>query len=188
MRRQKFAIGLIVLLCGELICQLAPKGVDSSTCAFSEIYRKTGWRIPGVVGSQEARLESMEMQVPGFPPSEKSPIARAALSTMPGVFVTRMKAGDSNLEIELPYCSLSEPGRLVVGETKAVTVEHLWKFDFNGKVFAYGLDYVVRTNPPSLAFGQVLFYDRDGTGIFSVAKRPKPSLFRSLEVPEWAKR
>jgi hypothetical protein len=185
-RRQKFSIGLLVLICGELFCQPSPKGADSSTCVFAEIYDAAGWRIPGVAGSQEATVERTEPELPGVPRSEK-PIARVALPAMSGVFVTEMKPGQSDLELALPYCSLSDLGRLVVGETKPITVHHLWKFDLSGKVFAYGLEYVVRTNPPSLAFGQVLFYDPDGTGTFTVAKRPKPFLFRSLEVPAWAK-
>jgi len=67
------------------------------------------------------------------------------------------------------------------------------RFDFNGKVFAYGINYEVELMGPgglrsSLEYVPVVFYDTDGTGHFTLLKYATGSMFRSLEVPEWTKK
>jgi len=93
------------------------------------------------------------------------------------------------MELALPYCSRLHLGALMVDEiTRIAAIERLWRIDFNGKIFAYGLEYLVKDYPQSLGtVGQVVFYHVDGKGTFTVAKKPKLDIFASLEVPAWAK-
>jgi hypothetical protein len=186
MLRAGLVFAFIVLTCEALFSQSAG-GTSATTCGFSEIYRPSGWRIPGVVGSSEKIMKSKEIELPGILPPPQQRVARASLSNIPGVFATQMQPGNSDLKIPLPYCSPDYPGRLISDESKPVRVLQLWRFDFNGKVFAYGIEYTPATNPPILAFGQVLFYDLDGTGTFTVARIPKVYFFAAVEVPKWAK-
>ena len=142
-------------------------------CDFSEIFRYEGWKIPGLKGAT--------------PKGNRVDLAR-----FHGVFATELNAGKSDLILVAPECVDNTPGRLAV-RTWPVRVLELWRFDFNGKVFAYAADY----EPQSIVDGiphqtlklvSVLFYDVDGSGLFKIMKYDSPGPIHSLEVPEWAKK
>lgn len=156
--------------------------VIGKICAFAEIYKSDGWTIPGLAGSKEAIIRKDEVQIPGVAATQPR-TARASLSGMPGVFATRLEPGYSDVQVDFPYCSADQEGRLVLQSTTA-KVTQLWRFDFSGKVFAYGVVYV--SPNPSLSSVRVFFYDPDGAGRFSVAKYPK-MFFASLELPGWVR-
>jgi hypothetical protein len=95
----------------------------------------------------------------------------------------------------LPKCSQEIPGRL---DMPAVTVRVLkmQKVDFNGKVFAFVVDYepqFMENGVPhgTLGFVQVVFLDVDGSGRFTVMRYNLPlrkTFLFSPDIPEWVKR
>jgi len=153
-----------------------PKSSEMSTyslCYFSEVYQQDGWRMPGVVGAAPKGI-------------------RMSLTNIPGVFVTDLKAGKSDLKWTILACSRDIPGRLLA-RPKPVRVLKMERYDFKGKVFAYEADYepqIVEDGVPhrTLEFVPVIFYDIDGSGLFRVMRYRRIVPPWSLEVPEWAKK
>jgi hypothetical protein len=149
-----------------------PEAVEK-LCRFSEVYRREGWKIPGVSGAA---------------PKGR----RLALENLPGTFVTYLVAGKSEERIVLPDCQ-RDSGRLTIREIP-VRVLALSRVDFNGKVFAYTASYEPQTvlnGVPhrSMEVVQIVFYDVDGSGRFPIMKYDMQGLFiNSPDVPDWAKR
>lgn len=151
-------------------------------CGFSELYQWEGWKIPGLSGasSKEARvpLVSHTEGVEGNVTSE--------------IFVTPLNAGKSDLQLTVLQCSRDFPDRLVVRFVRVKALE-MWQFDFNKKVFAYGVRYEPQIATGGIPHGtleylQVIFYDIDGAGRFTAMRYQNTRLFQSLKVPEWVKR
>jgi hypothetical protein len=157
----------------DLRAQLPTSESTEKHCNFSEVYREQGWTIPGASGA--------------VPKGD-----RLTLSNIPGVFVTEMNAGKSDLSLMLFACPQDFPGRLTV-RTSPVRVLAMSKFDFKGRVYAYAAQYepqvVVNGSPQrSLGFVQVIFYDVDGAGLFKVMKFEYLHLLQAVEPPEWTKK
>jgi hypothetical protein len=88
-------------------------------------------------------------------------------------------------------CSPASPGRIDF-RLRLVKVLELWRCDFQGRVFAYGARYEpqgVQGGKPyrTLESISVLFCDVDGSGKFVSMRYPSGLLFKTLEVPDWAK-
>jgi hypothetical protein len=148
-------------------------------CGFSEMYRPEGWKIPG-------RSDAV-------PKSERMSLKTSPGGVVEGVFVTEMKA-KSISNLLLPECSHESPGRLSLSSV-TVRVLKMWKVDFNGKVFAYVVDYepqfIQSGHPhPTLCFVSVVFIDVDGSGFFKVLRYNLPlqkSFLFSPDIPQWAR-
>jgi hypothetical protein len=113
-------------------------------------------------------------------------------SVNPGFFATPLKAAKSDLRLIMLGCSRDVPDRLVV-RIVPVRVLEMWRLDFNGKVFAYGVQYEPQSESGgvlhrTLEYVQLIFYDVDGSGRFTVMRNQPTRLFQSLKIPEWAKR
>jgi hypothetical protein len=170
-------------LCALSLALLSPSGLATygqgseaveKLCRFSEVYRAEGWKIPGVSGAAPKG-------------------GRLALQNLPGTFLTDLVPGKSDQRMVLPNCQQDFPGRLAIREAP-VRVLAMSRVDFNGRVFAYTARYEPQTlvnGVPhrSMEFVQVVFYDVDGSGRFTVMKYDMQGLFlNSPDVPEWAKR
>lgn len=177
------AAAMLQFACQDnLSAQTGSPESDPQQCSFSGVYQQGGWTIPGLSGA-----------VPNGP--------RAALvyrvngvedPKLSGVFSTTLRAGIAHSNLTLLRCSHDAPGQLIARFLPVKTLE-MRRFDFNGKVFAYGINYEVELMGPgglrnSLEYVPVVFYDTDGSGHFTLLKYATSSMFRSLEVPEWAKK
>lgn len=110
-----------------------------------------------------------------------------------GVFVTEMKAM-SITNLLLPRCSQESPGRLSLTSV-AVRVLKMRRVDFNGKVFAYVVDYepqITESNGThrTLCLLSVVFMDIDGSGLFKLLRYNgtlRKSFLFSPDIPQWAR-
>ncbi len=176
MRRLIFVLVLIFLsrsASQELTSQPYDSKPADKRCDFAEVFRYEGWRIPGLRGAT--------------PKGNRVDLAR-----FHGVFATELNAGKSDLNLVAPEFVDNTPGRLAV-RTWPVRVIELWRFDFNGRVFAYAADYesqsmVDGVPHQSMRLVSVLFYDVDGSGLFKIMKYDSLGPIHSLDVPEWAKK
>jgi hypothetical protein len=159
--------------------QVPTSKAGEMACQFSEMYRSEGWKIPGRSGA--------------VPKGSSFALSVSPGGVIPGVFVTEMKSGKALSNLLFPKCSPDSPGRLIVREGP-VRVLHMSKVDYQGRVFAYIVEYepqIVESGKPTrtLGFVQVVFLDTDGSGRFSVMKYDDRGFFlASPDVPEWAKR
>jgi hypothetical protein len=162
------------LVRAEPLAHLLSSEPSEKQCGFSELFRPEGWKIPGISGAV---------------PKGKA----FALASVPSISILDMQAGKSDRNLLLPMCSRDFPGRLIIRATP-VRVLAMSRVDFKGKVFAYTAQYEPQTEADgvphrSLEYTQVVFYDVDGSGRFSVMKYDMKGLFlRSPDVPEWAMR
>ncbi len=142
-------------------------------CQFSSILKNDGFDVPGVDGA-----------VP------KSPRARYKSDNLQEiVYATMMKPGGEPSNIIWLHCARDLPGVTQI-QTIDVEVLQLWKFDVDGKVFAYGLTagWVGREDKTGklVRLGTAedkLFYDTDGSGKFKLMKNADFPFF--IEVPRW---
>jgi len=140
-------------------------------CNFSEVFRKEGWSIPGLKDAKRS--------------------LHGEFKNIPGVFVTVLIPPDENsFTITDMSCSREHEGRLELVE-RAIQIQKLWEFDFNGKVFGYRVLYnweaVENGRRYSVgATSDIVFYDLDGSGKFTLRKSFLP--ISSIIVPEWAKK
>jgi len=148
--------------------QETPKpDASPKTCSFSEVYRDEGWLIPGLKGA--------------------TPNTRGRLQQIPGVFVTTLSPTDKgDLTITEPRCSRDHEGRLEMRD-QPMRIKILWAFDFNGKPFAYRLQYGKEAieNGRRYSVGaarDIMFYDIDGSGKFTLYSDFGPT----IAVPDWA--
>jgi hypothetical protein len=153
-----------------------PQQVNSSpSCSFSEIYREDGWTVPGRVGAK---------------PKGK----RAELSTLPGVFVTKLEPTQSEADFTEVWCPPDHPGRVEVDQVPIKIVD-LWSYDLDGRVFAYRLLYArerIEANGTREDTGMVIalyFYDVDGSGKFTMILGAKQGIgyFVPSFMPDWVK-
>jgi hypothetical protein len=158
--------------CLDISARRTQSGWNANLCSFSEAYRAEGWKIPGLLGA-------------------KKKTERASLSTHPEVFATMLDPGESEVELMSPKCPREFPGRLTL-DTQPIKITELWKFDIAGKVFAYGVKFThqaiengVRIN--RLAVSQLIFYDTDGSGSYTLLKYPQRTILVSIDVPAWVK-
>jgi len=178
---RQIRLGLLFALLSTLLCVVAAgeSGKETGTqcdCHLTSLYNKSGWAIPGLEGS-----------------SEKSPRASYGADNGKGqVFVTRMKAGPKPAAITWLHCSARFEGTT---EVQALDVDalELWAFDVDGKVFAYGVT-AGWLGPPDASghraqigsVSDVLFYDMDGSGKFTLMRYTKVPF--APEIPEWLKK
>jgi len=166
----------------RLFDQPAPILHSNVQCGFSEVYQRDGWRIAGLSGATDGGPRAaLTLHTEGKEDESKQ-----------GIFVTSLNAGKLDLRLTVLQCSQDFPARLVI-RVVSVRVLEMWRFDFDGKIFAYGARYEPQTVPrrgvphSTLEYVQVVFYDVDGSGRFTVMQYQNSRLFQSLEVPEWAK-
>jgi hypothetical protein len=176
MLRAGFAAILLVVGTAQLIAQEPAKSDATPACSFSEIYRKDGWTVPGVSGAKVKQ--------------------RGKLGNISGVFVTVLKPVEAETNIAEIWCPSDHPGRLVVDD-RPIRILALWSYDFDGRLFAYRINYALQTidngtrNELAAAIA-VFFYDTDGSGRFTVSDGGKSVNGRGLGylpsfIPDWAK-
>jgi hypothetical protein len=175
-----FLLVLALLFCGCCFCQMEPQSLARQTCSFSEIYQQKGWTIPGLRGAAPSGVRRA-LTVP--------PVEGGAVS---GVFSTPLKAGTTDPDLPVFKCSHQNPGRL--------TVQNLWvralemeRIDFQGRVFAYTVDYEVKVKEAGKLIStldevSVTFYDVEGKGAFSLMRYKTLDNSRELLIPDWVRR
>jgi hypothetical protein len=175
MLRVHFAAVFFVLWAGHAFSQQPAKSDTPASCSFSEVYRKDGWTVPGVPGATVITQ-------------------RARLSNMPGVFLTRLKPLEAESFSPNIWCPQDHPGRLEIDQNEPIQILDLWSFDFNGRIFAYRINYGCEAMNDDerghLGCVQtIFFYDMDGSGRFTVIRRggAKLSWFMPEFIPDWAK-
>lgn len=167
---------------GHLLAQIASQEPTGQRCSFSGVYQEAGWEIPGLLGAVPiGPRAAVVYRIDGIEDPR-----------MAGVFSTTLKAGKTRSNQILLHCSNDDSGRLIARFVPVKALE-MRRFDFNGRVFAYGITYEVELPGPgglrsSLESAPVIFYDSEGNGHFTLLRYVPSSVFRSLEVPEWAKK
>jgi len=163
-------------------------------CAFSEVYRKDGWKIPGTPATPNTPLAA-EAEARRLPPnSETWPgVTRGPLKseTTPGVFVTKMIPDTTETTITRIWCTDDGTGRLQMDE-EPIGIVLLVAYDFEGRTFAYAVKYVEEriwngTRRQLGAESQAMFYDLDGSGRFTLMKGPGGP-FVPYFIPDWVKK
>jgi hypothetical protein len=158
-------LGVVQNLAGQ-----AAAGAEQMGCRFSELYRKSGFTVPGLRGARV--LE-----------------ARRPAST-PGFFSTVLQPLHPATMIFDVSCSSAHDGRLEVSE-KPITVSKIYKADVHGRVFSYSVDFsrdAIQNGRriPLASASIVTFYDADGSGVFSLIQYleypPRPDY-----LPDWVK-
>lgn len=149
-------------------------GDASKGCMFSEVYRKAGWAIPGIPAA-----------------AVKNKSSRQPYGEMAGVFVTTLKPNPVETAVTVLWCSRDDNGRLQIDD-EPVGIISLWAFDFNGQIFAYSVRYVMESilqgeRRPLGGESQVIFYDLDGSGRFTLMKGPGGPRVPTF-IPDWVKK
>src|SRR5437667_7528629 len=168
-------IGLLALFSLVAVSIAFPQSqqtMSSKGCAFSEIYWKDGWTIPGRPGTVDA--------------TSRRPIG----STLPDVFATKLTPTTTEATLTRIACAHDKEGRLQVDE-EPIGIIWLLSYDFRGKTFAYGIRYVDEwihdgTRRQLGSESQVVFYDLDGSGRFTLMKGPRPLL--PDFIPDWVRK
>ena len=149
------------------------KAAENCKCDFSSLLNLKGWTIPGVDGAV-ADSERAKYEVPGVDGT---------------AYVTMMKPGSKPATVTQVLCSKLRSG---VTEIRwlDIRVMKLWRFDIEGKVFAYGVSGAWLASKDQTgdlvelgSASNVLFYDLDGSGKF-VLMRTAGFPFVP-EVPRW---
>ena len=167
-------VGLFVVA-GALGQDVVQKNQDP-ICSFSEVLRSGGWIVPGLSGAKVLQQ-------------------RSPLTNMPGVFLTKLEPLNSEATLTEILCANDQAGRLEIGD-EPIKILHLWSFDFGGAVFAYRLEYGnerIRDGirHELMSASVVMFYDLDGSGRFTLARRPESMgspWFMPGFIPDWAKK
>ena len=111
--------------------------------------------------------------------------------TMPHVFATKLAPVNPETTLTKVWCTRDQGGRLQIDE-EPIGVIWLLSYDFDGRVFAYGVKYVEEwildgTRRQLGAESQVVFYDLDGSGRFTLMKGPGGPLIPTF-IPDWIKK
>ena len=126
-------------------------------CDFSEVYRKDGWAIPGL---RNARFRS-----------------RAKFQNIPGVVAISLSPIEPETAITQVSCDREHAGRIEIEELP-IRILDLTGYEYEGRIFAYGVSFEKQvlqngSRVPLGAASGALFYDNDGTGVFSIYKYAK---------------
>jgi hypothetical protein len=160
MRTLTFLRFVVCISAGVLAQEAGPPlnpAEQSERCAFAEVYRPEGWKIPGLAAAVNAGR-------------------RAALTTsmggpVEGVFPTRLTAkpkANSIFHLLMPECPGEPPGRLVLSDILVKPLE-MWRVDYEGNVFAYVATYEAQFVEKGVPHGTLkehflVFIDVDGAG------------------------
>ena len=162
----------VLAFCEGLFAQGAEPPKAQCRCQLSSLFKGEGWIIPGLDGA-----------------TLKSPRAHWSDShlTQP-VSVTILKPGNKPSSITWLHCSNELPGATQIVNVDVEALD-LWKFDIDGKVFAYlvtagwfGRDKTGTLVRLGTAEDKV-FYDTDGSGKFKLMKNADSPFL--IEVPQW---
>jgi hypothetical protein len=165
-----------VLSTAALLAQQKASSGGTPPCSFSELFNRTGWKIPGLEGAT-ARVTGAQLKAEGVPP---------------GVFADLLEPKVRAASVTLAYCVVTSAGRIEIRE-QPVDVLKLLRFSMNGRVFAYeamaGFTGLSGENRVALGTSVTLFYfDEDGSGRFAVQRGAAPPGAQiKLWIPEWAK-
>lgn len=113
---------LISVLLPVLISAQINEPAHSAKCHVPELVRPEGWQIPGLAKT------STQVSRTHYNPND-----------FEDVFVTILKSESRAASIIQLFCIPSSTGRLEFRE-QAVDVDKIWRFEKNGKVFAYRVD------------------------------------------------
>jgi len=152
-----FKLIVVVTLVGStsaLVGQ-SPTVHDEESCGFSEVYKASGWVVPGLNGA-----------------SVKT--RRVAILRLPGVFGTTLKPRNAALTAAIVRCSQSRKGRLEIAE-ESINVEQIEKFDLRGRPFMYRVFFTREAIEHGKRYdvgasSGLCFYDPDGSGRFTVMR------------------
>jgi hypothetical protein len=163
---------LIISWSGELIAQEASPSRES--CEIKSVFQEKGWPIPGIVGAriEVARKPQLLLGSNGEP-------------TEVAVTVLRPRK-DITTKLRIYYFV---NGQLKIRD-QLVIVRQIYRFDWHGKVFAYGVRYpwAAMSNGKVSEAGketQVLYYDDSGNGTFKTMNQFASFPF-TPRVPDWA--
>jgi hypothetical protein len=173
MFRKWLAIIFAVVAFGNAFPQAKTASEATKTCAFSEIYRKDGWTIPGL------------------PALDAKSVRKRLSGAMPDVFATTLTPSVSQTTFIRIWCPSSQNGRLQIAEQPAGII-WLISFDFKGRVFAYGVRYGLEriengTRRDAGMESGFVFYDLDGSGLFTLRKSTLPMPSPDF-IPDWVKK
>ena len=145
---------------------------NTSSCQYSELYKKEGWFVPGREGAKSTR-------------------ARTAVSGKMDIYFTVLQPARRESTIQVYRCSREHIGRLEI-EDITMGIGYISSFDVGGRVFAYSLTYGVNatdigTQVPVAAVWSVKFYELDGSGRFTLRRSERNRIVPEL-VPGWVKR
>jgi hypothetical protein len=152
-----------------------PSGANGEkTCSFSEIFRKDGWTIPGLPAKQAGKY-----------------VRKPVTEKMSDVFATMLTPVKPETTLTKIWCAHDQGGRLQIDE-EPIGIIWLLSYDFEGRIFAYGVRYVEQWIKDGIrrqlgAESQVIFYDLDGSGRFTLMKGPGGPLIPDF-IPDWVKK
>lgn len=173
MAQNSLVVLLIIAACGNAFSQQRTEANAGKMCTFTGIYRKDGWTIPGM---------------PAVPAKDDKHPRRRVSDEMPDVFATKLTPVTSEATVTRISCSHDQSGRLQVDE-QPVGIIWLFSFDFEGRVFAYGVRYALEKiengarSDAGMESGFV-FYDLDGSGRFTLRKSTLPMPSPDF-IPDW---
>lgn len=162
----------MLILCSAALEAQSHDSCDS--CAVKSVFLESGWKIPGLSGTRidETRKQQLSLSH-GEDPIET------------GVTVLRPK-NETSTTLRIYYFV---DGQIKIRD-QLVIVGQIHRFDWRGKVFAYGVRYpwAARTKEGKLSeLGretQVLYYDDEGYGVFQTMDQFAGYPFRP-SVPDW---
>lgn len=175
MFRDGLTVVLVLILVGwnNAFPQRHGEAGAAKSCAFSEIYRKEGWTIPGM------------------PATDVKSTRKRLSETMPDVFATQLTPVNSQTTLTRIWCPNDQNGRLQIDDEPAGII-WLFSFDFEGRVFAYGVRYGFQriengTRRDAGIESGFVFYDLDGSGRFTLRKSTLPMPSPDF-IPDWVKK
>jgi hypothetical protein len=134
------------------------------TCGSTEIHKKEGWTVPGLLN---AKIKS-----------------HATYRNIPDFTITILKPVDDQATLTNIWCS-SRNGGTITLEDAPIRVLKLWSWEYKGRIFAYSVEF----GKQAIQHGEridigaasgLVFYDKEGSGIFSVRK------YAQLPItPDW---
>jgi len=189
--------GLLILLVGLFasVCQTLGQaklvfGSEPTQGCPNEVYNPTGWTIPG--------LDQASSRTPGIPYSVNGARWTNA-ADFKDVRVATFNPKRASGALTFVSCVAGEPGRVQI-KNQEINVEKITRYSKFGRVFAYevwgGCVAIEEGHRVPLGCAvQVLFYDPDGTGKFSVIRwgglvrtwKDKGEYMTETFVPGWVK-
>jgi hypothetical protein len=124
-----------------------------------------------------------------MPAAKKS--KRVGVKDMPGVFVTMLTPIEPQTMMTEVWCPPDGSGALHI-EEEPIGVLSLLSFDFDGRVFAYGVRFGTEriengTRVDAGMESYVMFYDLDGSGHFTLRKGTRGILIPDF-IPDWVQK
>jgi hypothetical protein len=137
-----------------------------------EVHRNDGWKVPAISADVEVKDR------------------RAKFENIPGVYVTVLKPKEPRTTMMDIWCSRENRGRIEMQELP-IRILHLWRFDFEGRVFAYGVSYgndAIQNgkNIPLGSASAAIYYDVDGSGLFKIRRGAIYPFMPDL-IPDWVR-